>query len=255
MLSALIGYTGFIGNNILSQAKFSNLYNSKNIKDIERKSYDLIVSAATTSLKWQANLEPEKDWEVIEKLIDSLKHVQAKFFILISTVDVYPNPQNVNEDTLINPENLTQGYGRNRYKLEKLVVKKFPNTLILRLPQTFGEGLKKNVVFDLIHDNRWDLIHKDNKFQWYNLENIWRDIQIALKNSLKLVNLAVEPLSVEKVAKYTLNLDFTNVTKNPPVNYNMLTKYGYLYGSKTKYLYNKEITLSALKKFIKSKRK
>ncbi|MDO8621183.1 MAG: pyridine nucleotide transhydrogenase [Candidatus Levybacteria bacterium] len=253
MLSALIGYSGFIGGNLIQQTKFDDLYNSKNIKDIGGKNYDLVVSAATASLKWQANLEPKKDWEKIEKFIDCLKHIKTKLFILISTVDVYPNPYNVDEDTLINPAKLTQGYGRNRYNLEKFIAKTFPNAIIIRLPQTFGEGLKKNAVFDLIYNNRWDLIHKENKFQWYNLENIWKDIQLAIKNSLKLVHLAVEPLSVKEVAKYTLDLDFTNVTKNPPVNYNMLTKYGYLYGSKTKYLYDKEVTLSELKEFIKSK--
>lgn len=255
MSSALIGYTGFIGSNLLKQAKFSDLYNSNNIQDIKGKNYDLVVSAGTTSLKWKANLNPREDWNGIEKLTDCLKQVEAKLFVLISTVDVYPNPQNVDEDTSIALAKLTQGYGCNRYNLERFITEKFFNTIIIRLPQTFGEGLKKNVVFDLIHDNRWDLIHKESRFQWYNLKNIVKDMKIAMKNSLKVVNLSVEPLSVKEVAKYTLNLDFTNVTKNPPADYNMLTKYGYLYGSKTKYLYNKRITLNELKEFIKSRKK
>ena len=35
MKNALIGYTGFIGKNLMSQIKFDSFYNSKNINDIK----------------------------------------------------------------------------------------------------------------------------------------------------------------------------------------------------------------------------
>ena len=41
--NALIGYTGFVGGNILRQKPFKYLYNTKNIEDIKQKKFNLIV--------------------------------------------------------------------------------------------------------------------------------------------------------------------------------------------------------------------
>ena len=45
MKIALIGYTGFVGSNLLSQYDFTDRYNSKNIQDIHGKDYDLCLCA------------------------------------------------------------------------------------------------------------------------------------------------------------------------------------------------------------------
>ena len=39
--NALVGYTGYVGSNILEQESFSFLYNSKNIHQINDKYFDL----------------------------------------------------------------------------------------------------------------------------------------------------------------------------------------------------------------------
>lgn len=254
MLSALIGYSGFIGRNLIQQTRFDDLYNSKNINNIKGKKYDLIVSAGTTSLRWKADFEPDVDWQNIEKLINCLKHVEADHFILISTVDVYPKPFAVDEDTIITQER-QKGYGLNRYKLEMFIRKNFKNSTCIRLPQTFGPGLKKNFIFDLIYNNRLDFTHKDSLFQWYNLNNLWKDILIARKNNIPVVNFAVEPLSAKEVAKYTLNKAFATITDKPPLRYDMRTRYSSLYNSHGHYIYNRLETLEALKVFIKEVKK
>jgi len=254
MTSALIGYTGFIGGNLKKQTEFTDFYNSTNINDIRGKTYDLIVSAATSSLRWKADLEPEKDWEAIKKLTDPLRDATTKQFILISTVDVYPKPIGVNEESKITIQR-PNGYGLNRYKLEMFVKENFAKTVCIRLPQTFGEGIKKNFIFDLIYSNALDFTHKDSKFQWYNLKNLWKDISAIMENNLEHANLAVEPLSCLEIAKYTIALNFNNVTKKPPLSYDMHTKYANLFDSKGNYIYYKEETLRELKIFIQNFRK
>lgn len=62
MKSALIGYTGFVGNNLIGQAHFDDLYNSKNIGDACDREYDLLVCAAPSAEKWKANLDPRPTW-------------------------------------------------------------------------------------------------------------------------------------------------------------------------------------------------
>ncbi len=247
MKSALIGYTGFIGSNLAGEYKFTDYYNSQNIKTIKGKKYDLIVSAATKAERWKANQNPKEDWQGISSLLTNLKTVKTKYFILISTVDVYPNPDGVNEDFPIKENDIKQAYGKNRFRMEKEINKMFPKVTILRLPQTFGEGLKKNFVYDLIHDNALDFTHKDSLLQFYNLKNLWKDIQRAIKLNALILNLAVEPITAKELAKFSLGIDFKTITSQPPLKYNMLTNYG-------KYFYNKGQVLKELKEFISQER-
>ena len=104
MTTALIGYTGFVGGILSRHTRFDDLYRSTNIEDIRGKSYELIVSAGVSSLKWKANQEPEADRQAILKLMDALRHVKARTFVLISTIDVYDNPVGVDEGSAIAPE-------------------------------------------------------------------------------------------------------------------------------------------------------
>jgi nucleoside-diphosphate-sugar epimerase len=251
MKTALIGHTGFLGSNLLEQTTFTDLYNSKNIADIHGKDYDLIVSAGNSSVMWKANLEPETDYNNIQYFIKTLKNVNAKRFVLISTIEVYDKPQNVNENTLIDESRL-KPYGKHRYALEQFIADQFKTHTIVRMPNLYGSHLKKNFVYDLVHNNRLDLTHKDNIQQWYNLKNVWDDINIAVQHDLSLINFAVEPISCKELAQYTLEINFDNVTQNPPREYNMQTKYGSFYKRNGNYLYSKKESLEDLKTFIKN---
>lgn len=254
MKKALIGYTGFIGGNLAKQKEFDYLFNSKNIAEIKGKSFDLVVCAAPSAVKWLANKEPEKDLELVNSLIKHLKNFSTEQFVQISTVDVYKRPINVNEDTKILSEDLDP-YGKHRFYLEEFVQRNFINHLIVRLPGLFGEGIKKNLIFDMLNSGSSEWTHKDSRFQFYYLKNLWEDIEAALRHSLRLVNFATEPLSVSEMVKKSFGVDFTNVTENPPVSYDMRTKYAKLWGHDRGYLHNKEEVLSDLKNFVSTYRK
>ena len=249
MRSALIGYTGFVGGNLEQQGAFDDLYNSQNIADIEGEEYDLVVSAANRAEMWRINQEPEKDLAEINEFIEHISKAKIGKLVLISTVGVYKNPNGANEDTIIDTDGLT-AYGNNRYHLEQYCNDNF-DTTIIRLPGLFGNGLKKNVIYDLLHDNNVDRIHKDGVYQYYNLDNIWKDIQIALENNLTLVNLATPPVKTEEVAKYAFNIDFVNepVDVNPAF-WDMHSKYADIYGSEGMYLYTKKQELDDIKQFV-----
>src|SRR5690348_10363214 len=133
MKTALIGHSGFVGSNIKKQKIFSDYYDSQNIKDIEGKTYDLIVSAANSSLMWKVNQDPKVDWENIKKYIEIINTVKANHFILISTVEVYDNPIEVTEESGIK-DSILKPYGKHRYKLEKIISSGFQNHTIVRMP-------------------------------------------------------------------------------------------------------------------------
>ncbi|MCB1195071.1 NAD(P)-dependent oxidoreductase, partial [bacterium] len=226
MPTALIGYTGFVGSNLNAQYSFDDLYNSKNIETIRGKEYELVVCSGARAEKWIANQNPENDLKNIQLLIDCLKQTKAARCILISTIDVYPHPFNVDEDTPIPPEN--HAYGKNRFILERFVNTTF-DSLIIRLPGLFGTGLKKNAVYDFLHNNQIDKIHAHSVYQFYYLKNLWKDIAIAQNAKLPLVNFATEPVSIKEVAAHAFGIDFTNEPSYPPASYDFKTKYSALY--------------------------
>ncbi len=251
--TALIGYTGFVGSNIANQHTFDDLYNSKNIAEIAGKEYDLVVSAANRAEMWRINQEPDVDKAEIDEFISRLSKARIKKLVLISTVGVYKNPNGANEDTPIDTNGLLP-YGLHRHYLEQFCRDNF-DTTILRLPGLFGPGLKKNVIFDLLHDNMIEKIHADGTYQYYNLGNIWTDISTALTNNLPLVNLATPPVKTELVAREAFGTEFTNrPSEVTPAFWDMHTKYADVYGGEGNYICTTVQELADIKKFVQDER-
>ena len=249
MKTALIGYTGFVGGNLKNQFEFDDLYNSSNIKDIEGKSYDLVVSAANRAEMWRINQEPEVDLAEINEFISHIRQAKISKLVLVSTVGVYKDPNGANEDTKIETEGLSP-YGVNRYYLENFCRDNF-DTTIIRLPGLFGPGIKKNVIYDLLNQNNVTAIHADGTYQYYNLENIWHDIKVALDNDIELINFATPPVSTSEVSEYSFGKTFTNKPEGTkPAYWDMHSKYASLYGGQGNYLYSKQDELNQIKDFV-----
>jgi hypothetical protein len=251
MSTALIGYTGFVGQTLVGQASFDQLYNSKNIEGIKGKHFDLVVCAGAPAVKWKANQEPETDLQNINRLIACLAEVSAECFVLISTVDVYKTPLLVDESTAINPEEVDP-YGRHRGILENFVSEKFEKSVIIRLPGLFGKGLKKNVIYDFMYQNYLELIHCEGVFQFYDMSRLWQDIQIAIENEISLVNFATEPVQVSEISEFCFGVPFTNRTDKQPARYDFRSKHADIYGGSSGYMYLKQDVLNQMKRFVES---
>jgi len=253
MANALIGFTGFVGGNLRRQARFEGLYNSTNVESIAGQTYDLVVCAGAPAEKWKANRDPEADGRAIGRLTAALEQVHAAQVVLISTVDVYPSPVEVDEGSPIDPEKATP-YGRHRFGLEVFTTARF-NTLVVRLPGIYGEGLKKNVIYDLLHDNHLEAIHSDSAYQFYGLDRLWQDVQTALAASLKLVNFATEPVTVREVAKEAFGMDFENRPPElNPARYDFRSRFAEQLGGKGGYLQAKEQVLAGIAAFVRKQR-
>ena len=249
MARALIGYTGFVGGNLRTQGSFTDVYNSANIGEIAGKSFELVVSAGCRAAKWIANKEPQADREDIAVLTRALERVRAERFVLISTIDVYPRPIEVDESTPIAAAE-GQPYGRHRFELEQFVRARFPSALIVRLPGLFGAGLKKNAIFDLLHDNRLDLVHQGGVFQFYDLAQLNADIERCLGAGVELVNFATEPVSVLDVAREAFGREFQNTLPPPAPRYDFRTRHASVWNRRGHYLATRAEVLASIRRFV-----
>jgi len=252
--TGLIGYTGFVGSNLIKQYGFTNLYNSKNFQDIKNQEYDLVVCAGVSAVKWLANKEPKKDLENISALESILETINTKKFILISTIDVYPLTQYLDEDFNCSSMD-NHAYGVHRLDFEKFCTKKFDDCTIVRLPGLFGDGLKKNVIYDLLNDNCLEMINTKSSFQYYYLKYLWKDIQTAMDNGIKQINLFTEPVQTQDIFSTFFPEKKIGQEATPEGHYDLRTKHAGNWNNSEKYIYTKNEMMQQLSEFIESYKK
>lgn len=251
MNNALIGYSGFVGSTLLRQTHFDALYRSTNIHEIAGREFDIVVCAGAPAQKWIANQDPQADLEKIEGLINHLRAMRCKTLVLISTVDVFQQPQGVNEESPV-PEDGLHPYGLHRRRLEKFVQEHFAQHLIVRLPGLVGPGLRKNVVFDLHNSNQLHAIESRARFQFYPMVNLWSDIGTALAAGLKLVHLTAAPVTVAQVAQEGFGKAFDQTRDGTPAAYDMQACHAQVFGGTGAYQYSERETFQAIRAYAQS---
>ena len=175
----LVGNSGLIGNYLKTHIKFTHEFNSHNIEDIKNLNFDTVYIAAPTSNRLWSNENSKKDAENIQQLIFQLSLANIDRVILVSTVD-----------TILRPY---LPYGYNRLEFEKQLSQKF-DTYILRLGALIHSSIKKNVLYDLKHQQYLDKINLNVQQQWYDLNNLHRDINFLLLSQKRERNLGSEPI-------------------------------------------------------------
>jgi hypothetical protein len=249
--NVLIGHTGFVGGNLKTQYDFDLLVNRQNLDALSNLHAEKIICAGLPAAKWLANKDPQADNDNMQRLCDALSKTKADKFILISTVDVYPVMQNLDESYDCSTAQ-NHAYGTNRLKFEEFIKTNFKNHNILRLPALFGHGLKKNIIYDLLNDNCLEMINPNSSFQWYPLTRLKNDIETAEKNNLKLVNLFTEPVPTKTIIDKFFKGKAIGEKAGPEAHYNLHTKYASYFGGGGDYIMSAEQVLGELGKYISS---
>jgi len=244
--NALIGYSGFIGSNLLNIKKNLLKFNSKNISKIKNHKFDTVICAGTYSKMWLANKKPKEDLDNIKRLMNNLKLINAKKFILISTCEVYGNHAQCNEKTRIIKSKLSN-YGLNRFYLEEFVKRKFLDHHIIRLPIVYGKKFSKNFLYDLINKKNLENLNGNDLVQIYDVKNLKRDIDILEKKKIKLINLSSSPIKIDKIAK-----KFFKINLNKKSNFRIINMKS-IYSKKKKYLISEKKCMDDLKLFLRIK--
>ena len=251
LMDALIGSTGFVGQALLAQRSFGVGYHSSDIAAIEGRQFNRIVCAGVSAVKWWANANADADRAGIERLMRHLDRAETDRFVLISTVDVYGTPVGMDEDDRV-PEPGLHPYGLHRARLEDWVRRRFPTHHVIRLPALFGPGLKKNALFDLLHDNRLEHVDPASRFQWYPLDRLADDIDRVQALGLKLVNLATEPVTMAEIRGRFFPERVLGGSSRP-VAYDVRTRHGRAFGG-CDYAMGAEAVLQAMGRFIAASR-
>lgn len=247
---ALIGHTGFVGSNLLRQSPFDVCFNSKNIQEMRGHHFSEVICAGVQAVKWKANKDPEADWAGISSLLDVLRTVKADRFVLISTIDVYPKSSGLDEDYDCG-STPNHAYGSHRFKLEKICQDLFPICTVTRLPALFGPGLKKNVIFDLLHDNCLDMINTRSSFQYYDLSRLFSDIQKQIAKEIPLLNLFTEPVPTAEILSRFFPEKSVGQNPAPEGHYDLRSRFGNTWGKpQFPYLYSREEVLQDMAAFI-----
>ncbi|KUP94613.1 sugar nucleotide-binding protein [Tritonibacter horizontis] len=248
-MDLLIGHTGFVGSTLARARDFDRTVNSTTINEIRGQTFDLVVNCGVPAEKWRANKEPDQDRANIASLMEVLSTISARRFVQISTIDVFKTPVNVDETT----DPIQQGlhaYGLHRLELERFIATDFPKVTTLRLPGLFGRGLKKNIIFDLMHQRLLENINPNSAFQWYPLDRLAEDMARAVSNDLSLLHLAPEPLATEELVERVFKGSPIGAPEGLAPRYDFRTCHDALFERTDGYIMGKEEVIAALQTFV-----
>ena len=198
--NAILGSNGLIGSYLKQVVDFTHEFNSNNINEIDKINFDTIYIAAPSGNRLTVNANPELDLQNISTIVDHLKNTKANTVVLIGTIDS------------ILRNNLP--YGSNRLWFEKQLGTIFKNLYILRLSSLIHKTIKKNVLYDFKNQCYIENINLNAQLQWYDLNNLKKDIDYAISNNMRIQNLVSEPISHKEIVNKffpTLQLNATTV--------------------------------------------
>lgn len=89
-------------------------------------------------------------------------------------------------------------------------------------------------------------------FQFYDLEYLWAHIEEALKNNIKLLNLATEPIQIGELYYELTGKTFVNELGDKWPHYDFRTKYDKVLGGTNGYLFGKNQVVSQIKQFVEN---
>jgi dTDP-4-dehydrorhamnose reductase len=248
---ALVGYSGLVGSYIREMFPKADMFNSKNIHEIRGRDYELLILCTLPAEKWKANRFPDEDAEVVQTISEHITSVSSSQTLLVSTIDVFNEPNGVFEDDTPQEPALS-GYGMNRLAFERFVNAKFGHVWTVRLSGLVGRGLKKNVIYDLRNGKSVEEVPINSQFQFYPLERLKNDLEKIMANDHGLLHLVAEPLTLESISQ---ELGFTPSSFGAPSEdapkYDVRSSKTSIWGITSNFQVSKAESMEAIRKYVR----
>ncbi len=116
------------------------------------------------------------------------------------------------------------------------------------IPETEQNTVKE--IFTSLNFSALNFTDSRSTFQFYNLNRLWDDLQIALKNDLRLLHLATEPIKVSDLYRLLTGKEFRNELPGKPAEYDYRTCHAGLFGKEGSYLCTKDEVMQEIKEFV-----
>lgn len=155
----IIGGNGFVGSAIVRACGRRSLeyriLAHDTIDQFTGSACDILINANGNSKKYMADREPLWEFDAsVRSVRASLANIHADRYIHLSSCDVYPDCTSTNttrEDQMLDVTKQS-AYGFHKYLAEQCVMRYAPEWLIFRMGGFVGPGLKKNAIYDILHD-------------------------------------------------------------------------------------------------------
>lgn len=92
-------------------------------------------------------------------------------------------------------------------------------------------------------------------FQYYNLKYLYKNIQTAIENGVKVMNIATEPVTISEIYRAITGNEFVNELDAPIPHYDFKTENFAIFGGKDGYIQTKEFVLKDIKEFVENMQK
>ncbi len=214
MTILILGAKGFIGSHCMKYFSSNNIVHGADIiTDIENSKYilldqynadysgilskhqfDVCINCSGAANVPDSLLNPYKDFELnsinVFKILEAISKYQPTCkFLNLSSAAVYGNPQSlpISEDSVINP---LSPYGWYKYYAEQIckefVTTKSSKTCSIRIFSAFGEGLKKQLF--------WDIYQKAKKLKVVELFGTGSESRdfIYIKDLVKCIEIIIQ---------------------------------------------------------------
>lgn len=88
-------------------------------------------------------------------------------------------------------------------------------------------------------------------FQYYNLKYLYDNIQTAIENGVKILNIATQPVTISEIYRTLTGGEFVNEIADVPPYYDFCTQHAQLFGGRDGYIQTKEFVLNDIKEYVK----
>lgn len=105
-------------------------------------------------------------------------------------------------------------------------------------------------VFESVGFSALNFTDSRGVFQYYNLKYLYKDIQIAIENGVKILNIATEPVTISEIYAVLTGKEFVNEIADVPPYYDFRTQHAALFGGKDGYIRTKEFVLQDIKEYV-----
>jgi nucleoside-diphosphate-sugar epimerase len=222
----VLGGHGFVGS------AFVRLFSRLNVPhrvvgradyvDAAGGSCDVLINAAGNSVKFLADRDPVADFmQSVRLAVTAAQDFSPRLYVLVSSVDVYAELQSASttrEDVAFDAMHASM-YGFHKQLAELCVRRHTSAWLIVRLAGMVGPRLRKNPVFDVLHDQPLR-ISPDSRYQFMSTDDVadvtWQMVSAGVRNEVfnicgdglisprEIAGLAGRPVAVHAEAEHAV---------------------------------------------------